>query len=197
MRTERAHVFDEIYRENRWNGVHGVGSGPGSSPAATERLAEALGIWINRYGILSVIDAGCGDGRWQPNLPGYVGIDIVPDVIERNRAARPDRTYEVGDFVTDELPACDAVLCRDALQHLSLEDGIAALANFALAGARFIFASSHRDHYNREIAAGDWFPVNLETSPYGLGDPLKFVPDNVWPDGPSPWPDKIFGVWTL
>lgn len=136
---------------------------------------------------------------WQPTLPGYYGIDIVPAVIEACQERFPWRRYIVGDFVEDELPPCDAVLCRDALQHLSLFDCYKALRNFAKAGARVLFASSHRGYANRDIDSGDWFAINLEAPPFALPqtDPVLEVADDRWPDGPSPWPTKVFAAWSL
>jgi SAM-dependent methyltransferase len=193
----RQDVFSEIYERNAWNGAHGVGAGPGSSPVATERIAMTLPVWCEELEVRSVVDAGCGDGLWQPTLPGYYGVDIVPDVIERCKERFPWRRYEVLDFVSQVLPSCNAVLCRDALQHLPLADCEQALNNFREAGATVLFASSHRGHANRDIAAGDWYPVNLEAPPFSLGEPLRELPDNLWPGGPSPWPGKVFGAWSL
>lgn len=156
-----------------------------------------LPVWCEELEVRSVVDAGCGDGLWQPTLPGYYGVDIVPDVIERCKERFPWRRYEVLDFVSRPLPPCNAVLCRDALQHLSLYDCLQALDNFRAADATILFASSHRSYANANIKTGEWYPVNLEAPPFSLGEPLREMADNVWPNGPSPWPDKVFAAWSL
>jgi hypothetical protein len=51
----------------------------------------------------------------------YVGIDVVPDLIARNRQRfQNDRvTFLCGDVSRDDLPAADVVLIREVLQHMS------------------------------------------------------------------------------
>ncbi len=159
-------------------------------------MRKALPLWCEELGVRAVTDAGCGDGMWQPTLPGYHGVDVVPAVVSRCIERFPYRRYRLMDFVTDELPPCDAVLCRDALQHLSLADCYTALANFKRAGARFLFANSHRGNANADVPTGGWFPINLEAPPFAFPAPVREVPDGMW-DGGEKWPGKVFGAWEL
>jgi hypothetical protein len=195
--TNRQAIFERIYAENGWNGERGVGAGPGSMPEATVEIAAALPEWCEMLGVRAVCDAGCGDGMWQPTLPGYHGVDIVPSVVQACRERFPWRRYTVADFVTADLPPLDAVLCRDALQHLSFDDGLAAIANFRRNGARVLFSSSHAGYTNTNVQTGGWFPVNLEAFPFDLGEPILGVPDTRWAGRAHPWESKIFGAWLL
>ena len=79
-------VWGRIYTENIWHGVESL-SGPGSGSAATRHVAPAIVSLVERYGITSVLDVGCGDGFWMPDLPGYIGLDVSPVAIERGPAS--------------------------------------------------------------------------------------------------------------
>ena len=182
MRDLLAERFDEIYRANVWNGTE-TPAGPGSTLAATEHLREALPRLIADMAIGAVLDAGCSESWWMPELPGYVGVDIVPSAIERARELHPERDFRVADITADDLPRCEAVIVRDALQHLSLKDGLTALSNFRRMGAKWLLASSHQDETNIDVPSGGYFPCNLEAAPFWLGPPRWSIPDGMWASG--------------
>jgi hypothetical protein len=75
--------------------------------------------------VRTVIDLGCGDYRVGRLLrePGdrYVGVDIVPALVERNRLqfGGPETEFMCLDITADELPSGDLCLVRQVLQHLS------------------------------------------------------------------------------
>ena len=84
-----------------------------------------------------MLDAPCGDAGWISRTDlgvHYVGVDIVPSLIEslQARAAAGDITgeYHLADITADTLPRCDAILCRDCLVHLSFANIERAVANF-------------------------------------------------------------------
>jgi len=191
----RSQAFSRIYRANAWNGRE-TRSGPGSGTEATAALAEWLPAICDQYGIGSVLDAGCGEGTWQPELPGYVGVDIVREALAVARRKHPERTYGLVDICRDILPEAEAVLCRDALQHLSLADGQAAISNFRRMGAKYLIASSHQGETNRDITSGGWYPSNLEAAPFWMGEPLEVLFDGHW-EGVDRYPQKVMGLWTL
>jgi len=74
----------------------------------------------------SVLEAGCGEGDLLASLPNTrrMGIDYLPDAIERARGRHPDIRFEVGDIAaagaSRNEPAAagtwDAVIC-DRLAH--------------------------------------------------------------------------------
>jgi len=74
----------------------------------------------------SVLEAGCGEGELLASLPNTrrMGIDYLPDVVERARARHPEIGFEVGDITAGAggriEPAAsgtwDAVIC-DRLCH--------------------------------------------------------------------------------
>ena len=137
-----ADVFSRIYATNAWNGVESR-SGPGSGAAATRKLAADIVALVDELGVRSVLDAACGDGYWMPDLPGYTGIDVAPEAIAIARRRHPERRYLVGSLAMVRLPRADLVILRDALQHLSLRDGMAALAAVVESGPRWLLASTY------------------------------------------------------
>lgn len=114
-------LFSGIYSEDRWNG----GSGPGSTPAFCQPVAEFLAAYIRDNRIRSLVDLGCGDFQWMPTVLAetgvtYCGLDVVPAVIARHRAAWPGRRFDVVDVSAapaGEIPAADLYWSKDVLQH--------------------------------------------------------------------------------
>ncbi|MSR68022.1 class I SAM-dependent methyltransferase, partial [Candidatus Peribacteria bacterium] len=78
-------VFSSIYRTNEWKS----GSGEGSLPDNTATYRSFLQQFLKDHHIRTVVDFGCGD--WQSskliewNNTEYAGIDVVPDIIRKNR----------------------------------------------------------------------------------------------------------------
>lgn len=191
----RAQAFAEIWAQNAWNGTE-TNAGPGSTLAATRELREQIPRIIADLGVSSVLDAGCADSWWMPELPGYVGVDIIPDAISHASERHPERTYLVADICSDELPPCEAVICRDAIQHLSLRDGCAALNNFRRSGAKWLIASTHEGTTNVDVESGGYYQSNLEAEPFWLTDPIEVLSDGVWESGVR-YPHKRLKVWEL
>jgi len=191
----RRAAFVGIWEKNLWNGTE-TKAGPGSTLAATKELREWLPRVLQELGVASVLDAGCNDSVWMPELPGYIGVDIIPAALEVARSKHPDRDYREADICRDELPRCDAIICRDALQHLSLKDGLSTLNNFRRSGAKWLLASSHRVGENSDIRSGGYYACDLEAEPFWLGPPSLEIADGTW-DGGVKFPKKLFGVWEL
>lgn len=161
-------VFDRIYRDNLWNGVESR-SGPGSGDAATAKVRDQVVALVEELGIASVLDFGCGDSYWTPDLPGYVGYDPTAEAIQRARTNHPERRYTTrrpkGPF--------DLVILRDVLQHLPLKIGLEKLTQ-AKASGRYLLASTYVGSVNLDIEAGDAYSPDLTQSPFSM-----------------PWPDRL------
>jgi SAM-dependent methyltransferase len=175
--------FREAYRSRAWVSSKDQlsPSGLGSETSATRTIVEALPALLVRLGCESLLDVGCGDWNWmrEVRLPcDYVGIDIVPEVIEANRRyERVGVAFQVGDAIEGPLPQADLVLCREVLFHLSFRDGMAALANIRAAGRWLLATSDAGIWFNSDIATGDFRRINLERSPYRLPRPRAVVSD--------------------
>ena len=137
---------------------------------------------LRRLGCETLLDVGCGDWNWmrEVSLPcDYVGIDIVPEVIEANRRyERAGVEFVVGDAIEGPLPEADVALCREVLFHLSFHDGLAVLANIR-ATARWLLATSDTAiWFNSDIETGDYRRINLERAPYRLPRPHAVISDD-------------------
>ena len=143
-----AQRFRRIHDTNMW-GAAASTSGLGSEIDATAVLRAELPRLFKKLGVTSLLDAPCGDAGWINKADlgvRTVGVDIVPSLIEslqaRAAAGEIKGEYHLADITGDRLPRCDAILCRDALVHLSFANIERAVANFR--GVRRCVAD--RDH---------------------------------------------------
>ncbi len=189
-RSERSrrleHTFTRIYQERAWQepGSDSV-SGRGSTLERTVEIRKRLPGILAALGARSLLDAACGDFHWmrRVDLGGvhYIGIDIVAELVERNRAlyGSPEREFRAADLTSDALPRCDAILCRDTLIHLSSQDGWRALHNFRRSAARHLLLTNHISiARNEEVASGGWRNVNLHLPPFSFPAPLVRLVEN-------------------
>lgn len=168
--------FDAVYRNNAWGGVESHSLGPNGVASARDDLAPLLVSLVGDYGIEAVLDVGCGDSVWTPDLPGYIGVDVSPAALAAARERHPDRDfrlYEGGDF-----PAVEGglVLCKHVLQHMSPADGVVLLDRIRATGAKWLLASTYPKGANDVQHAfnghnGYW--PNLSEAPFSLGRPRK------------------------
>ena len=93
-----------------------------------EPYAAVVRELIHEKGIRTVVDVGCGDFRVgraiRAGASRYVGVDIVPALVERNRRLFGDAATEFVclDAVASPLPDGDLFILRQVLQHLSNAD---------------------------------------------------------------------------
>jgi hypothetical protein len=193
-------AFRHAYEANLWSGPESV-SGPGSSREQTAGIAHALPALCARLGIRTLLDLPCGDGHWMSGieLPGvrYIGADLLPEVIARAAARRPDREFLERDLTTDALPAADLLLCRDCLVHLAFADIARALANLRRSSICYLLTTTFPDEpANRDIITGDWRPLNLERPPFSFPPPLELLCEGCT-EGDGSFADKSLGLWRL
>jgi hypothetical protein len=194
----RRAAFVRIMREERWGESLSGGGSTVDYTQATRSIVERV---IHQNDIRSMLDAGCGDHVWMPevleNLDDrfeYIGADIVPELIESNRRNHPGRRFEVIDFVQDDLPACDLIFCRDVIQHLPVRDAMAVLRNFSSSGARYLLTTIHLRRYGwrnrRDKRVGQCHDRNLMLEPFSLADPVAIFSER---DAGH----KFLGLWEL
>jgi hypothetical protein len=190
--------FKGIYEQGIWTeGRADVpGSGAGSTLDATANLRARLPGLLTELGATSLLDVGCGDLHWlsQLALPcPYLGIDIVPAVIETNiaRYGSDSRRFAVANAVTDALAPADVVLCREVIFHLSFADSRALLRNLLTTGCRWILLTSDSaTRFNADIESGGARILNLEIAPFRLGPPAQAVAED------SSYQGRVIGVWS-
>lgn len=196
--------FDEIYRRNEWNGRESL-SGPGSGTKATRAVRAIVRDLVDELDCESVVNLGCGDDYWTPDLPGYVGVDVASAAIARARSRHPERSYLVGD-VRALCPPGDLVVLRDVIQHLPLADGRAILETIRGSGSKWLLASTYLDSSTRhpapvnvDVPIGGYYCPDLVAPPFSLLGPRRLYPDGFGYDVDDVVrdPSKYLGLWKI
>jgi SAM-dependent methyltransferase len=194
-------IFEQIYRDNRWRGSESS-SGPGSGHDATLVVRTAIALVLRGFAIGSMLDAPCGDFHWMGDTDlgdvDYVGVDIVPEIVDTARGRAPEACeFRVADVTADPLPQCQLILCRDCLVHLTEDQAFAAVANFANSGAQFLLTTSfYAQAINGRGSTGGWRPINLQLAPFHFPKPVAIFPERDYqPDVRHS--DKSLGLWRL
>jgi hypothetical protein len=121
-------VMTQIYDLKLWGGAaFDFYSGKGShNPKIINSYLESLITFLQTYNrSLVVCDLGCGDFNIGKHLTKYtrkyIAIDIVEELIDRNRKLYKEDNLEFCclDITEDELPSGDCIILRQVLQHLS------------------------------------------------------------------------------
>jgi hypothetical protein len=204
LRTlKRNDVFGVIYAERLWQCEESV-SGTGSTLANTAAVREALPALLTDLGVTSMLDLPCGDCHWIREIDlgpvRYHGADIVPALVEENRARwqAPHVSFSTLDLCKDPLPAADLLLCRDALVHLSDRDLRAALRNIKRSGIRYLLTTSFGgpDRNNPPIQTGEWRPLNLQAAPWHFPAPHRQI-DERYTGEDGRFADKSLALWRI
>jgi len=201
MRRKYEDQFTKIFTTRYWGSKESV-SGGGSDQDATRVVRRMLPRIFSAKETKSFLDAPCGDFHWMQSVDlagiDYTGGDIVAPLIEQNR----ERHQRAGirflhlDVIHDRLPAADLVLCRDCLVHLPLADATKALRNIARSGSRWLLTTTFPSRTeNKEIAAGEWRPLNLQIAPFYLPDPEELI-NEACTDADGAYADKSLGLWS-
>lgn len=115
--------FDRWYRESR--------DAPAQARALPRRvrLAVAAAEYLLERPIRSVLDVGCGEGRWRPLLLRvrprirYLGIDSSPYVVGRYGRRRNVRFGRFGELGRLGLKGrFDLIVCSDVLHYVPLAE---------------------------------------------------------------------------
>ena len=105
-------LFSSIYREAVWGVEDDFNSGTGSrDKSVVDPYVAAARSYLEEVGgPIKIVDVGCGDfnvGRQIiSHAAEYVGCDIVPELIERNRRlfSAPNLRFEIVNAIDDDLP---------------------------------------------------------------------------------------------
>ncbi len=134
-----AETFRHIYRTKAW-GDNGEPfcSGAGSGGRPSQQYLSHVTEFISQHNVQSVIDLGCGDfavGSKIVETTGvrYMGVDVVPELIEHHRQTVKDPrvSFQCADITSDQLPVADLCLIRQVLQHLSNDEIARVLGNLS------------------------------------------------------------------
>ncbi|MBU2922763.1 class I SAM-dependent methyltransferase [Winogradskyella psychrotolerans] len=121
-------AMQQVYDMHLWGGKDfDFYSGDGShNIKIVEPYLHSVSTFLKSHNhSLTVCDLGCGDFNIGKQLINYtkkyIGIDIVENLIERNKTLFKAENLEFHclNIVKDELPKTDCVILRQVLQHLS------------------------------------------------------------------------------
>ncbi|MCP2167843.1 class I SAM-dependent methyltransferase [Goodfellowiella coeruleoviolacea] len=194
-------TFTRIYASGEW-GREESRSGFGSNLVQTEVIRGELPRLVRALGVRTFLDVPCGDWFWMSRVDlgveRYVGADVVPWVVERNRErfGAPGREFRVLDLLADPLPQADLVFCRDCLVHFSDADVFRALDAIRASGATWLVTTTFPRWDNWDIDTGGWRPINLTAPPFSLAPPVRLVNEHCTEYHPH-FTDKSLGVWRV
>jgi hypothetical protein len=124
-------AMEQIYAENLWGGGDAEfysGTGSHQLEMVQPYLERVISFLRSFENPISVCDLGCGDFNIGKDLykqcEKYIGVDIVSDLIDRNKKLfhDDDLEFQCLDIAKDDLPAADCAIVRQVLQHLSNEE---------------------------------------------------------------------------
>jgi SAM-dependent methyltransferase len=161
--------FAAIYDRNEW----GFQSGVGAQPANNLEYSAFVQNFIHRNAVKSVVDFGCGDWQFSRFIDWtglrYLGTDIVPGLIERNRRifGQEHIAFELFSSV-DALPAADLLVCKDVLQHLPNPMVQQYLDQFKSKFKFMLITNDDApiDYLNIEIQPGGWRTLRFDQPPF-------------------------------
>jgi hypothetical protein len=193
-------IFERIYDENEWGSKESV-SGRGSEMEPTSRLRLSLPPLLADFHIRSILDIPCGDYHWWSQMEivsklTYIGADIVPDLIKKNRKKFPGVDFRVMDVTRDHLPKVDAIFVRDCFGHLDNASVTLAMENIRRSDIRYLLTTTFPDEAtNSNIKIGQWRAINMEA--FGLTNALRMIHEGFVEFGDMHMSPKCLGLWDL
>ena len=121
-------VMNQIYENSMWGGdgsdfYSGIGS---HDPEMVTPYVTVIASFLKSFKEpLTVCDLGCGDFNVGIQLVDfsklYIGVDIVEDLIIRNKARfkKNNLDFQCLNICEDKLPSADCIILRQVMQHLS------------------------------------------------------------------------------
>ncbi len=201
-RQAPAEIFSAYARRNKWGDKSSL-SGKGSNLESTAQLRELLPPLLHELGARTIVDVACGDFFWMAHVDllgiTYLGGDIVPELIERNRVEhqRDGVAFEVIDLIKGPVPRADVVFVRDCLVHLSTAHAKAALQNIRASGSTYLLTTTFPETgTNAEIATGQWRAIDLTKAPFNLPEPLRQIAEGQ-EELKGQAADKMLGLWRI
>ena len=178
-----AQKFASYGLKERANKKRESASGGGSSIKNTQVTQHLIMNTIQKYGIESIIDLGCGDFHWMKEIRyqfpdvSYTGWDASETMVAgMNKVYGNHNTnFEFKDIVDNFYPKVDLAICRDVLFHLQEKYVLRVLDNLRYAGIPYLISTSFLDtksnvNIKGKHRLGDWgfHTINLNIEPYNL-----------------------------
>ncbi len=178
-------AMEQVYEMKLWGGnksdfYSGVGSH--HHDIINPYIAILRSFLTSFKNTLTVCDLGCGDFNVGKELvkhtKKYVAIDIVKDLIERNKSTfiEENLKFYCLDIAVDDLPSGDCALLRQVLQHLSnaeVQRIVSKLSDF-----KYVIITEHVPEGdfvpNKEIISGQGIRLKKQSGLNLLAPPFNF-----------------------
>ena len=153
---------------------------------------------IRRFNVTTMIDVPCGDVNWQlgawetDSLTAYIGLDIVPHLIELNAARfahHSNKQFAPWDFAACALPQIvwpkespqppDLVHARHVLNHMPTARAAKAAYHLVTSGARLVVTSGayteqkQRPAAQKNVREGEMWENNMAAAPFFFPAPTS------------------------
>lgn len=184
----------KIYERNLGLNLESA-SGVGSTKEVTKEFRGWLSAVIKKHRISSIVDMPCGDFNWMQlvALDGidYLGLDIVPEIIESNSKRFPHLKFQHFNAITTVPPKADLIIVRDFLFHLTTEQSITVIENIYRSKTPLLAITTFSEKLpNSDLSASEkeygwgFRRLNMEEPPFSLSNPISAVQENrASPDG--------------
>lgn len=143
--------FAAMYWENRYSS--GRHSGSGSRGRLAQFKADFLNGFIEKTGVKSVIDLGCGDGEniGLINFKSYIGYDVSQTAVDLcNKKYQHDRAksfYNMSEL--SEGASADLTISLDVLYHIIEEENFISYLHFLFSCSdRFVIIYASNDDFS-------------------------------------------------
>lgn len=181
-----------------WYEPGGTGSGVGSHPAYCEGYVRFLEQFMQRHKVRRVVDWGCGDWQFSKHVRwgdiGYVGVDVVPALIDKLTSEHPQHTFELASdpWIDHMVVTADLVICKDVCMHLPDADVLRLLRRFST--ARHILITNNRQTRGPNVDGdlGGYRALDLRLPPFNVaGREVYTFPPDLYNYGPAPGWEKV------
>lgn len=186
-----------------WERVHArqvraleQGAKPPEYPGPESDFVRGLRALLRERDVRSILDVGCGDMSWWPDVIGdsdirFYGVDISLPLTKANAnrfKARKGWTFHAADARTQEFPAVDLIVCRHVMNHLWSVDAVALRRNIARSAQLVALTHDPKLRTNRPDGvrkpmapdaprATMFTPLNLRRPPFMPMPTVAWVPD--------------------
>lgn len=175
--TETKEIFENIYKNNYWNG----GSGPGSRLEYNTEYMKILQRLFVDLDIKSIVDIGCGDWQFSRYLNfgkiNYIGLDVVEDVVKTNNKlfGKTNIQFKNIDIIQNIglIENTDLIILKDVVQHWPTKT-IIKVVNELRIKTKYILLTNccHQQTAMDDILIGEWRPLSHAMYPLQLFNPI-------------------------
>ena len=180
--SDRLVTFNNIYKNGIWNSNRSdiPLSGPGSSIENTIKFRNTLDAFCKLHNIESIVDIGCGDLTWMPQMDifktiKYTGIDIVESLISAHSIKYPQHTFIHMDAVMSQPPNADLVIIRDVLFHLKHEEILDLFKHINGKYKYYVLTSCSNIINTNILNKYNFHEVNLNIEPFNFNRPSQSI----------------------